>query len=67
MAASTYRFWERKDMGIRRKKEKIPFFRDQISKFSKKIKKFSMQALFPGALWSYPGDDFATRERKADG
>jgi hypothetical protein len=39
MAVSTYRIWERKDIGIRPKKEKDPAERDQFMKFFEKIKK----------------------------
>jgi hypothetical protein len=40
MAVSTYRIWERKDMGNQLEKEKCGALTPQIWKYFKKIKKF---------------------------
>jgi hypothetical protein len=66
MAVSTYRIWERKDIGIQLKKEKRAVFAAQIKEFSKNIKKFSLRQPPLKALLSFEGDDFVTRARRWD-
>jgi hypothetical protein len=64
MAVSTYRIWERKDIGIQLKKEKRAVFYGSNKGIFQNIKKFSLLQLLPKALLSFANGDFATRAHK---
>ena len=64
MAVSTYRIWERKDIGIQLKKEKRAVFCGSNKRIFQNIKKFSLLQPPPKALLSSGDGDFATRVRK---
>lgn len=66
MAVSTYRIWERKDIGIQLKKEKRAVFCGSNKGIFQNIKKFSLLQQPPKALLSFEGGDFAIRAHKWD-
>ena len=64
MAVSTYRIWERKDMGNQVEKEKRAVFCGSNKRIFQNIKKFSPLQLLLKALLSFEDGDFAIRARK---